>query len=133
MALQFSTALRNARAAAIEATIGASPTLEIRSGAAPANCAAADSGDTLATIPLPADWLSAPSGGVVTKLGAWSAFSSDDGVPAHFRIKDSGGTCHMQGTATVTGGGGDMTINLAIIELAQIVTVGTFALTEPGA
>ena len=44
MPVQLSTAVRNARLDAIETAIGASAILRIRSGAVPANCAAADAG-----------------------------------------------------------------------------------------
>jgi hypothetical protein len=59
MALQFSTAVRNGRADAIETTIGTSAILKIRSGAPPATCATADSGTVIATINLASDWASA--------------------------------------------------------------------------
>ena len=55
MALQYSTAVRNARLDVVESTIGTSAVLKIRTGAAPANCAAADSGTVLATVNLPSD------------------------------------------------------------------------------
>jgi hypothetical protein len=42
MAVQLSTAVRNARLDVIESTIGTSAVLRIRSGSVPANCAAAD-------------------------------------------------------------------------------------------
>ena len=48
MAIQLSTTVRNARLDTIESTIGTAPILTIRSGAAPANCAAANSGTVLA-------------------------------------------------------------------------------------
>jgi hypothetical protein len=98
MALQYSTAVRNACLDAVESTTGASPTLEIRSGAAPANCAAADSGTLLASMALPADWMNAASGGVKTLLGSWQDSSADGtGSAGHFRIKQ-GATCHLQGS-----------------------------------
>lgn len=53
MTLQKSVAVRNAGLDSIEATIGTSPILTIRTGAPPANCAAANSGTVLATITLP--------------------------------------------------------------------------------
>jgi hypothetical protein len=47
---------------------------------------------------------------------------------------DSGGTvCHMQGTVTATGGGGDMTIDNTSIASGQSVTVTGFTLTEGNA
>ena len=98
MALQYSTAVRNACLDAVESTTGASPTLEIRSGAAPANCAAADSGTLLASMALPADWMNAASGAVKTLLGSWQDPSADGtGSAGHFRIKQ-GATCHLQGS-----------------------------------
>lgn len=61
MAVQLSTSVRNAMLDAIESTVGTAPILKIRSGAQPANCAAADSGTVGATMTLPSDWLAAAS------------------------------------------------------------------------
>jgi hypothetical protein len=48
-----------------------------------------------------------------------------------FRIYDSGGTnCHMQGTVTATGGGGDMTLDNNSIANAQTVNVNSFQITS---
>jgi len=133
MVFQLSTATRNAALDAIESTIGTSPTLEIRSGAVPLNAAAADTGTVLATLPLPADWLSAASNGAKTLLGTWQDTSADaTGTAGHFRIKQ-GGTCHIQGTVTATGGGGDMTLDNTSIATGQQVTVTAFTLTAGGA
>ena len=63
MALQQSVAVRNAGLDAKETAIGTSPVLKIRTGAAPANCAAADSGTVLASCTLPSDWMAAASNG----------------------------------------------------------------------
>lgn len=63
MAFQFSTAARNAALDAIETTAGTAPTLTIRTGSVPANCAAARAGTVLATLTLPSDWLTAASNG----------------------------------------------------------------------
>ena len=55
------------------------------------------------------------------------------GTAAHFEIMDSGGTtCHMQGTVTATGGGGDMEIDNTSIATGQQVTVTAFTLTAGG-
>lgn len=133
MAFQFSTAARNASLDAIETAIGASPTLEIRSGSAPANCAAAASGTVLVTIPLPADWANPASGGEKTLLGTWQDASADaTGTAGHFRI-NQGATCHVQGTITATGGGGDMTLDNVSIAAAQQVTVTAFTINAGGA
>lgn len=133
MPFQLSTAARNAALDAIESTVGAAPTLEIRSGAVPANAAAADTGTVLATLALPADWLAAASNGSKTLLGTWQDTSADaTGTAGHFRIK-AGATCHIQGTITATGGGGDMTLDNTSIATGQQVTVTAFTLTAGGA
>jgi len=132
MAFQFSDAARNAALDAVETAIGTTPILEIRSGAAPANCAAADSGTVLATMTLPSDWMAAASGGSKAKSGTWQDVSADaTGTAGHFRIKDSGGTtCHIQGSVTATGNGGDMTLDNTSIASGQTVTINTFTISN---
>lgn len=97
MARQHSTALRNALLDAYETAIGTAPTLEIRTGTQPANCAASDTGTALVTITLPSDWLAAASGGNKALLGTWSGTAANTGTAGHYRIKQ-GGTCHEQGS-----------------------------------
>lgn len=133
MGIQLSVTVRNARLDAIETAIGASPTLEIRTGAAPASCAAADSGSVLAAITLPADWMAAASGGSKGIAGTWQDSSADaTGTAAHFRIK-AGATCHLQGTVTITGGGGDMQVDNTSFASGQQFTVTAFTLTDGNA
>lgn len=133
MATQFSVAARNAAADAIETAIGTAPTLEIRTGAQPANCAAADAGTLLASMALPSDWLAAASAGAKALLGTWQDASADAaGTAGHFRIKQ-GATCHIQGTVTATGGGGDITLDNAVLAVAQQVTITSFSLSMGGA
>lgn len=131
-AIQFSVAVRNAQLDAIETTIGTSAILKIRTGSAPANCAAADSGTVLATINLPSDWMANASSGSKAKSGTWEDTIADNsGTAAHFRIYDSGGTvCGIQGTVTVTGGGGDLTLDNTSINAAQDVIINTFTITR---
>jgi hypothetical protein len=133
MAFQFSTAARNAALDQIETTISTSPTLEIRSGSVPANCAAASTGTVLVTIVLPSDWLTAASGGSKTINGTWQDASADaTGTAGYFRISQ-GATCHIQGTVTATGGGGDMTLDSVSITAAQQVNITQFTITAGGA
>lgn len=131
MTLQYGTSVRNARLDAVESTIGTAPILKIRTGAVPANCAAADSGTVLASATLPSDWMAAASGGTKAKSGTWQDTSADaTGTAAHFRIYDSGGsTCHIQGTVTITGGGGDMEVDNTSFASGQSFTVTSFTLT----
>lgn len=137
MPLQNSVTLRNNMLAQYEATLGTSPRLQLRTGAQPANCAAADTGTLLAEIVLPADWLNAPSNGAVALLGTWAG----TGLPAagggttvaHFRLKDSTGTTtHEQGNVTATGGGGDLTVDNVSIANAQPVSVTSWTRSQSG-
>ena len=128
--MQFSVAVQNARLASIEPTIGAGPILKIRTGAAPANCAAADTGTVLAIVTLPSDWMDVPSGGSVTKLGTWTDASADNtGTAAHFRIYDSTGTtCHCQGTVGTSGT--DMVVDSTSFTATQPFTINSFTITD---
>jgi hypothetical protein len=134
MAHQFSDAVRSARADAYESTIGTAPRLQLRTGAPPANCAAADTGTLLCEITLPSDWLTTASAGSKSLAGTWAGTGAAAGTVAHFRIKNSAGSVtHHQGTVTATGGGGDMTVNNASIAVSQAVSVTAFNWTEGGA
>lgn len=133
MALQFSTGIRNGMLDQIESVTGTSAILEIRTGAAPATCATADSGTLLASLTLPSDWMAAASGGTKAKSGTWEDTSANaSGTAAHFRIKDSGGTnCHVQGTVGTSGT--DIVVDNAVFAAGQSFTITTFTLTAPGA
>lgn len=135
MTVQLSTAVRNARLDAIETAVGASAVLKVRTGAQPANVAAADSGTVLATCNLPADYMAAAASGQKAKSGTWEDLSADAaGTAAHFRIYASDGTtAHLQGTVTLTAGGGDMTLDSVAFTAGQTFTVTGFTLTDGNA
>ena len=130
MSIQYSAGVVNAKLDAIESTIGTTPILTIRSGAAPANCSVANSGTVLATVNLPSDWMAAASGGSKAKSGTWQDTSADaSGTAAHFRIHDSAGTnCHMQGTCGTTGT--DMILDSVSFTAGQSFTVSSFTITS---
>ena len=135
MAFQFSTSARNGALDAIETAIGTAAILKIRTGAAPADCGTADSGTVLASMTLPSDWLAAAASGSKAKSGTWQDASADAaGTAAHFRIYASDGTtCHIQGSVTATGGGGDMTLDNTSIASGQQVTITSFTISAGGA
>lgn len=126
MAIQFSVTAANALLDQIETTIGASAVMKIRTGAAPANCATADSGTVLATLNLPADWMSAASGGSKAKLGTWQDATADaTGTAAHYRLYASDGTtCHQQGTVGTSAA--DLIVDSVSFTAGQSFTVTTF-------
>ncbi len=133
--LQYSTTVRNGKLDAIETTISTSPIMKIRTGSVPANCAAADSGTVVATLTLPSDWMAAASSGSKGKSGTWQDSSADaTGTAGHFRIYDSGGsTCHIQGTVTATGGGGDLVVDNVSFASGQSFTVNSFTISDNNA
>ena len=135
MAIQFSVSVRNARLDAIETTAGTAVLFRIYSGSAPADCATAATGTLLAEATLPSDWMAAAASGSKAKSGTWQDASANAaGTAGYFRIYDSAGTtCHVQGTVTATGGGGDLTLDNTSIASAQNVTITGFTLTDANA
>lgn len=133
MTLQYSVSVRNAKLDAIETAISTSAVLKIRTGAAPANCAAADSGTVLATLSLPSDWMAAASAGAKAKSGTWEDTSADaSGTAAHFRVYASDGTtCHIQGTVGTSGT--DMIVDSTSFTAGQDFIVNTFTITDNNA
>jgi hypothetical protein len=123
MAFQYGVTLRNNQVAQIQSTIGTSGTLLIFSGAEPANCAAADPTGLLATIVLPAAFLSSTAG-VTTLVGTWSVSASGTGTAQSFRMKDGSAVCHVQGNTTT-----DLVLNNTSITTGQTVTVTSFSVT----
>lgn len=134
MAIQLSVTLRNNRLDQVESTTGTSAILRIYTGSPPVDCATAASGTLLVSMTLPSDWMNNASSGSKTMLGTWSASASGTGTAGYFRIWDSTPTnCHLQGTVTATGGGGDMTVDNTSIASSQTVTVTSFTLTDANA
>ena len=134
MTIQLGTTLRNNMIGQYETSAGTTPKLQLRTGAQPANCAAADSGTLLAELTLPSDWMTAASGGAITLNGTWTGTASAAGTAAHYRLKDSAGSvCHEQGSVTITGGGGDLTIDNNVLASAQTVNVTSWTRTQGGA
>lgn len=127
MTFQYGATLRNNQVSQIQTTIGTSGTLKIFSGAEPANCAAADPAGLLATITLPASFLTS-SGGVTTIAGSWTVSASATGTAASFRMYDGSTVCHVQGNTTT-----DLVLNNTSVASGQTVTVTSFTVTAGNA
>ena len=135
MAFQLSVDARNATLQAIETEVGVNPILTISSGTVPADCAQANTGTVLATMVLPTDWLNDPAGGSITLSGTWQDLSADaSGTAGYFRLHNNDGSvCHMQGTITATGNGGDMQLDNTNIATGQQINITAFSITAGGA
>jgi hypothetical protein len=80
---------------------------------------------------LPPDWMNNASAGQKMMLGVWSSIGIAAGTAGYFRLYDNGFTqCHMQGTVSGAGGGGDMILDNINIAIGQTVTVNSFILTS---
>jgi hypothetical protein len=120
---------------AIETATGVSAVVKLKTGAQPATCAAADSGTVVASFTLASDWMAAASSG----SKSFSSTPLDDpsadnaGTLAHYRVYASDGTtCHMQGSITATGGGGDMTVDNTVVTAGQDVKITSWTINMAG-
>lgn len=134
MAWQLSNEARAAALDAIDTTAGANPVIKIRSGAPPANCAAADSGTVLATITITGQcWGNADgaTGTMAKAAGTWQDTSADNtGTAGHFRVyKSDGTTCVGQGTCGQ--GTGDMSLDNTSFVAGQSFTINSLTVTIP--
>lgn len=131
--MQYSVQVRDAQGNATHQVTGGAPTLEIREGAAPANCAAPDRGALIARGTLPSEWLQPSEGGVLRKAGLWEIMGQVEAgtgaLGGHFRIKQ-GDVCHLQGTF---GEGKEMVPEPAVIAFGQTVQVKEFSVTRGNA
>ena len=135
MTIQLSVAVRNAMLDALETAIGTGAVVKLRSGSPPANAAAADAGTVLASMTLASDWMAAAASGSknFSSLPIEDTSADAVGTLGHYRVYASGGaTCHMQGTITVTGGGGDMTVDAVSVVAAQDIKITAWSLNMNG-
>lgn len=135
MAIGYATALRNNMLDEITTLIDAGAgagLLRIYDGTKPAVCGTATT--LLAELTMTDPSAGAASGGV------WTASSITDDTSANapgtatwFRIVDSNGVCVLDGTVTVTSGGGDLELNSVSISTGQNVAVTSMTITEGNA
>jgi len=132
MTISIAVLARNNMLDGLETFIGASPVLKLRTGSPP-GIGNADSGTVVATMTLPSDWMGDAAAGVKAKSGTWEDLSADSaGTVGHFRIyKSDGTTQEIEGTVTITSGGGDIELDNNVVEAGQQITITTFQLTAP--
>lgn len=129
MALTIAAASAQAMGAALAANIGAGSILEIRSGTKPATPETAASGTLLVSVTVTGSFTS--TGGVLTAADPASASPAASGTAGYFRLKTSGGTAVLDGTATATGGGGDLQLGSTTITTGVPVDLGIPTITIP--
>ena len=79
-------------------------------------------------------WSDAISLNVEDWNGSLQVNADNAGTADFFRLFASDGTtCHAQGTVTVTGGGGNLTLDNTSIASGQSVTITTFGIADNNA
>ena len=135
MALGLATTLRNARLDQINTAINAGAgagLIRIYDGTRPATGGAATT--LLAELTCTDPAAAAASGGVLT-LSAVTADASANatGTATWFRIVDSTAAFVLDGSVTITAGGGDMTLDSTSITVGQQVSLTSGTFTEGNA
>lgn len=125
MTIKLSTDLRNAMISSYETYLGTNPVLQVFTGTEPASITLPDTGTKLLDITLPSDWLTSAANGSVSLQGTWTGTATVAGTCGYYRLKNSLGAVHEQGSVYQSGGTGDLeldNINLAINQTVQVLT-----------
>ena len=116
MAIRASVTLRNAAlkgqsiATLIDGTSG-NGSIDIHVGAVNGSFGSPPAGAKLATLTLNRPSFGTPASGSMTAAAITSDISADaSGTAASFVLRDSSGNIHLDGTVTVTAGGGDLVV-----------------------
>lgn len=105
-------------------------TMVIRTGSAPTNTTDADSGTLLATLTFSDPAFGAASNGVATAATITGDASIDNtGTAGYFRIKDSDGEVHMQGSVGTSGS--DINFNSVAFVAGGTCDVTSLTVTVP--
>lgn len=90
-------------------------------------------GSILATVTLADPAFGAASTGVATGASFPRSDTSADnsGTAAEWRVRDSDNNTIMSGTATLSGGGGELILDSLTIVAGQTVTISSFTHTQP--
>jgi hypothetical protein len=115
-----------------KATIEVSAKIKVYTGAQPANCAASATGTLLVEWDLASNWASAASSGSIALSSTpLSATAVGTGTAGYYRVDAvDGTTCHMQGSVTATGGGGDLTVDNTSISSGQTANITSWSITD---
>lgn len=132
MAIQYSVAVRNARADAVTAGIGSAGTLRIYSGAAPVDCVTAATGTLLSQHTTGTPFAPAAASGVLSPTVPANVNASATGTAGYARIyKSDGTTCAKQ--LSVGTSAADVILNTLAIVSGGPVQVNSISFTEGGA
>lgn len=117
----------------LRATLAQATLDGVDSGAGPGVCVVMDNANVvLATVTLQ-DPAFSRSGAVLTLLGVpLSDLSADAaGTADHFEVRNSSGVFQYGGSVTITGGGGDMTVDNPVFAAGQRFNITAMTYTAP--
>ncbi|MBP9918726.1 MAG: hypothetical protein KBF43_09085 [Dermatophilaceae bacterium] len=134
MSTRISTPARNALAQQVQVLVDAGPaagTLKIYTGAQPATADTAASGTLLVTVTLGDPAFGAAAAGTITGADPAAVNAVATGTAGWFRVADSTGATVYDGSATATGGGGDLQLVTTSITSGQPVDITSLTVTMP--
>lgn len=124
--IDLNNLLANALLDRFDTEFPAGSILELRTGGV-AGAENTDTGTMLVSETLPASPWSAAATGTKTKNGTWQVAASAAGVIGHYRLRNAGDTRRIEGTVTLTGAGGDMTVDNTNVQPGQTVTINSMS------
>lgn len=105
-------------------------TIAIRTGTQPTNVGDADSGTLLGTLTFSDPAFGSAATGVATASAITSDTNADaSGTAGHFRIKDSAGNIHSDGTCGM--GSGDLSFDNNVIVAGGTIAISSMTITVP--
>lgn len=137
MAISISTQARNAAGAAIAALVDSGTTLangfmEIRTGTKPATPQDTASGILLGVVNFSNPAFGSFSNGVATANAISPDTAADNtGTAGWFRIYNRNSVAVMDGTITITGGGGDIEFDNVLFVAAGTIAISSLSLVMP--
>lgn len=133
--MQYSEKILHDQLLAITTALGPAAVMKIFSGNLPRDCADSDPRGELAKIELPRQPFFAPYNRTLQILEPWIGVVSADGAAKSYRIFDSLGECHVQGTVRngkSADDGGDGELEFESIEWSKGQKVAIEAFTING-
>lgn len=131
--MRITDAVRNALADAFAGLVdtGASdPTIQLRTGTAPASIGDAESGTLLATVTLPDPVFGSASGGTITANTISSVTGAATGDIGHFRVFDGDGNV-VEDSESVGTGGTELVVNTVTVTSGEDVEITAWTVTMP--
>lgn len=117
---------------------GSQGSLRIFSGTVPANLTVTPTGTQLVSIPVGTTALNAfaaTNTGTLVASGnslPWTGTATNTGTASFFRFYTAAGVAVLQGSVSVTGGGGELQLSTLTVTAGNVIAVSAFTSTISG-